>query len=136
MVNAYTDNKSLALDALDTLFNRRNFDEAAKLWSSAYIQHSRLVPSGREGLFQLVRNRPEGTRYEPGLTLAEGEFVMVHGRYAQPGHRALIAVDIFRVQAGLLTEHWDVLQEEATAAESAGGYPMFGERFADNSQNG
>ncbi|TDK39219.1 hypothetical protein E2F50_03595 [Rhizobium deserti] len=126
------DGRTLALEALDLLFNRRDFVAAAERWSSDYIQHSRMVPGGREGLFDLVRGLPDGTRYEPGRAMADGEYVMIHGRYSVPGARALVAMDMFRLRDGLLVEHWDVLQEEATAAESAGGHPMFGNRFASD----
>ncbi|MEV4607404.1 nuclear transport factor 2 family protein [Neorhizobium sp. LMR1-1-1.1] len=128
-MGSLTTNKSLVLDALDILFNKRDFETAAERWSLDYVQHSRLVPPGRDGLFGLVRSMPEGTRYEPGLAMADGEFVMIHGRYAQPCQRALVAVDMFRINNGILVEHWDVLQEEATIEESAGGHPMFGDQF-------
>jgi hypothetical protein len=32
-------------------------------------------------------------------------------------------------KTGLLAEHWDVLQDEATQAESVSGLPMFGNTF-------
>ncbi len=124
------DNKAHVLDALDALFNRRDYEKAAALWSPDYIQHSRFVPPGRDGLFELVGSLPEDARYQPGLAMADGDHVMVHGRYAVPGRPALISVDIFRLENGMLVEHWDVLQEEATATESAGGHPMFGSDFA------
>jgi predicted SnoaL-like aldol condensation-catalyzing enzyme len=129
-MNRETDGRTVALEALDLLFNRRDFVAAAKRWSSNYVQHSRLVPGGREGLFDLVRGLPDGARYESGTAMTDGEYVMIHGRYSIPGRRALVAMDMFRVRDGLLVEHWDVLQEEATADESAGGHPMFGDRFA------
>jgi NAD(P)-dependent dehydrogenase (short-subunit alcohol dehydrogenase family) len=34
-----------------------------------------------------------------------------------------------RIENGRLAEHWDVLQDEATKAESKSGLPMFGDRF-------
>ena len=40
-----------------------------------------------------------------------------------------IAADVVRVADGLLAEHWDVLQDEATEAESQSGLPMFGTKF-------
>ena len=43
--------------------------------------------------------------------------------------RAWIAADRFRLKDGLLHEHWDVLQDEATADESKSGRPMFGDHF-------
>jgi predicted SnoaL-like aldol condensation-catalyzing enzyme len=38
-------------------------------------------------------------------------------------------VDIVRLQDGLIAEHWDVVQDEATAAQSKSGLPMFGDTF-------
>ncbi len=44
---------------------------------------------------------------------------------------AWIAADIVRFEDGKLAEHWDVLQDEATKAQSKSGLPMFGDRFPD-----
>jgi predicted SnoaL-like aldol condensation-catalyzing enzyme len=40
-----------------------------------------------------------------------------------------IAADVIRFEDGKLDEHWDVLQDEATQAESVSGLPMLGDRF-------
>ena len=40
-----------------------------------------------------------------------------------------IAADIVRLQDGLLIEHWDVIQDEATQEQSKSGLPMFGDKF-------
>ena len=59
--------------------------------------------------------------------MAEGNYVIVHGRFSGNGRpAAFIAADIVRIEDGKLAEHWDVLQEEATRAESKSGLPMFG----------
>jgi predicted SnoaL-like aldol condensation-catalyzing enzyme len=124
-------NKSIVLEAFDTLFNRRDYAAAENFWSPQYIQHSAHIAPGREGLFELTRNLPDTLAYEHGVIMAEGDFVMVHGRFSgNGGPAALIAVDIVRLENGILVEHWDVLQDEATAETSASGRPMFGERFA------
>src|ERR1700761_5073298 len=92
-------NKALVLKAFDTLFNERDYAAARGFWSPKYIQHSAHIEPGREGLFNLIRQTPATLRYEPGLILAEGEWVMVHGRFSDFGHTAnWIAVDILRVQ--------------------------------------
>jgi predicted SnoaL-like aldol condensation-catalyzing enzyme len=123
-------NKSIVLEAFDTLFNRRDYAAAEKFWSPQYIQHSAHIAPGREGLFELTRNLPDTLAYEHGIIMANGNFVMVHGRFSgNGGPAALIAVDIVRLENGILVEHWDVLQDEATAENSASGRPMFGERF-------
>jgi Uncharacterized protein conserved in bacteria len=122
-------NTALVLDALDTLFNKKDYAKAAQFWSDAYIQHSRLVPAGREGLFGLVRTIP-GARFEHDMVIAKGDFVWIHSRYTNSASSdALIGVDIVRIEKGKLVEHWDVLQDEATRSESAGGHPMFGTTF-------
>jgi predicted SnoaL-like aldol condensation-catalyzing enzyme len=37
-----------------------------------------------------------------------------------------------RLENGILVEHWDVLQDEATTLSSASGLPMFDARFPDS----
>src|SRR5882672_9881985 len=81
-------NKALVLEAFDTLFNKRDYAAAERYWSPAYVQHSAHIPPGREGLFELVRNLPPTLRYENVLTIAEGEFVMLHGRFSGIGQPA------------------------------------------------
>lgn len=123
-------NKDLVLEAFDTLFNRRDYAAAEKFWSSNYIQHSAHIEPGREGLFRLIQSLPPTLRYEPGLIVAEGEWVMVHGRFSGFGAPVnWIAADILRICDGLLVEHWDVIQDEATEEQSKSKNPMFGDRF-------
>jgi predicted SnoaL-like aldol condensation-catalyzing enzyme len=124
-------NARLVLEAFDTLFNKRDYDAAERFWSPDYIQHSAHIAPGREGLFTLIRNSPANLKYESGLVLANESFVMLHGRFSGTGlARNWVAADIVRVENGVLVEHWDVLQDEATQAESLSGRPMFGEAFA------
>jgi predicted SnoaL-like aldol condensation-catalyzing enzyme len=124
-------NTALALDALDTLFNKKDYEKAAQFWSESYIQHSRHVPAGREGLFGLVRTLAD-VRFEYDMVIAKDDFVWVHSRYTSSAMAAaLVGVDILRIENGKFVEHWDVLQDEATRSESAGGHPMFGDTFGD-----
>jgi predicted SnoaL-like aldol condensation-catalyzing enzyme len=37
----------------------------------------------------------------------------------------MVAVDIFRVTDGKVVEHWDVMQEEVPASDTASGNSMF-----------
>ncbi|HTU55478.1 MAG TPA: ester cyclase [Acetobacteraceae bacterium] len=124
------ENKALVLEAFEALFNKRDYDAAERFWSDRYIQHSAHIPPGREGLFDLVRGLPDSSRYENQLIVAEGDYVIAHGRFSGNGRPAAwIAADIVRIEDGKLAEHWDVLQDEATEADSKSGLPMFGERF-------
>ena len=123
-------NKALVLDAFDTLFNKRDYAAAEKYWSPDYIQHSAHIEPGRDGLFNLIRNAPDTLRYEHQLIVAEGDYVIIYGRFSGHGPPvAWIAADIVRIENGILAEHWDVLQDEATKAQSKSGLPMFGSNF-------
>ncbi len=125
-------NKALVLDAFDTLFNKRDYAAAEKYWSPNYIQHSAHIEPGREGLFNLIKSLPPTLKYEPGTIVAEGDFVIVHGRFSNFGLPVnWIAADILRIENGILVEHWDVIQDEATEAESKSGLPMFGDKFLE-----
>ena len=123
-------NKAFVLEAFETLANRRDFVAAERFWSPHYIQHSAHIPPGRDGLFNLVKASPPDRRYENSLTVADGDYVMLHGRLTTTGPAPKrITADIVRMQDGLIAEHWDVVQDEATAEESKSGLPMFGDTF-------
>jgi predicted SnoaL-like aldol condensation-catalyzing enzyme len=123
-------NKALVLEAFDTLFNKRDYAAAERFWSDRYIQHSAHIAPGREGLFDLIRSSPAALRYENQLIVAEGDHVITYGRFSGQGQPAAwVAADVVRIEDGKLAEHWDVLQDEATQAESVSGLPMFGDRF-------
>jgi predicted SnoaL-like aldol condensation-catalyzing enzyme len=122
-------NKAIVLEAFNTLFNRRDYAAAESFWSPDYIQHSAHIEPGRDGLFNLVKRLPPTLKYEPGTIVAGGEFVIVHGRFSGFQAVSWIAADILRIKDGLLIEHWDVIQDEATKEESKSGLPMFGTEF-------
>src|SRR5258705_8381773 len=123
-------NKALVLEAFDTLFNKRDYAAAERFWSPDYIQHSAHIEAGRNGLFNLVKSLPATLKYEPGTIVAEGNLVIVHGRFSGFGAPVnWIAADIVRIKNGVLVEHWDVIQDEATEEQSISKRPMFGSKF-------
>jgi predicted SnoaL-like aldol condensation-catalyzing enzyme len=125
-------NKAIVLAAFDTLFNKRDYTAAERFWSPNYIQHSAHIEPGRDGLFNLIKSIPPTLRYEPGVIVAEGDFVIIHGRFSGFGLPVnWIAADIIRMKDGILLEHWDVIQDEATKEQSKSGNPMFGDSFPD-----
>jgi predicted SnoaL-like aldol condensation-catalyzing enzyme len=123
-------NRALVMEAFDTLFNKRDYAAAERFWSPDYVQHSAHIAPGREGLFNLIKSVPPTLKYEPGMIVAEGDLVIVHGRFSNLGLPVnWIAADIVRIQNGILVEHWDVIQDEATEEQSKSGRPMFGKTF-------
>ncbi len=131
IVTTVATNKAIVLEAFDTLFNKRDYKRAERFWSPGYIQHSAHIGPGQTGLLELTKALPETLRYENHFAVAEGDLVILHGRFSGHGlPRNWIVADIVRLENGVLVEHWDVIQDEATAAESKSGLPMFGKQFA------
>ena len=98
-VKSSAETKAFVLQAFDTLFNRRDYAKAAEFWWRGYLQHSAHIAPGRDGLFNLVRSAPNTLRYENALIVAEGDYVMLHGRFTGNGRpRAWIAGDILRME--------------------------------------
>jgi predicted SnoaL-like aldol condensation-catalyzing enzyme len=63
--------------------------------------------------------------------VAEGDFVILHGGFSDFGLPVnWIVADIVRMKDGILVEHWEVIQDDATRESSKSGRPMFGEKFA------
>src|SRR5579859_91986 len=91
-------NKALVLEAFDTLFNKRDYVAAERYWSPDYIQHSAHIAPGRKGLFNLIKSLPPTLKYEPGTIVADGDFVIVHGRFSGFQVVSWIAADILRIK--------------------------------------
>jgi predicted SnoaL-like aldol condensation-catalyzing enzyme len=118
-------NKEIALKVLKGAFIDRDPSVVARYFSPNYIQHNPLIPNGRDVIPGLIAGLSKDFSYEPGMAVADGDLVMVHGRYVGWAPKPMIAVDIFRVVDGKVAEHWDVMQEEVPASATASGNPMF-----------
>src|SRR5262249_21753903 len=78
----------------------------------------------------LTRLRSEPPGDVPGPLMAEGDYVILHGRFSGFGLPVnWVVADILRIEDGVLVEHWDVIQDEATQEQSKSGRPMFGDSF-------
>lgn len=118
-------NRALVLDAMTSLFQRHDASAVERLYADDYIQHNPNIPQGRDALEALVGELSKDVYYEPGLIVAEGDFIAIHGRIRGWADEPQVVVDIFRVEAGKLAEHWDVLQTEVSTAAGVAGLSMF-----------
>ncbi len=123
--NSTEANKTLVLEGLKGVFIERDPAVIDRLFSPDYRQHNPQIPNGPAAVKALLGNLSRDFKYEPGLVMADGDYVSIHGRYTGWGPKPMIAVDIFRVAGGKIVEHWDVMQEEVPAAQSANGNSMF-----------
>ncbi|SDO69487.1 nuclear transport factor 2 family protein [Afipia sp. GAS231] len=123
--NSTEANKTLVLEGLKGVFIERDPAVIDRVFSPDYRQHNPQIPNGPAAIKALLGNLSRDFKYEPGLVMADGDYVSIHGRYTGWGPKPMIAVDIFRVAGGKIVEHWDVMQEEVPAAQSANGNSMF-----------
>ncbi|SFH79029.1 nuclear transport factor 2 family protein [Albimonas pacifica] len=124
-------NTALVLEAMTALFQRHDASAVGRLYAADYAQHNPDIPQGRDALQTIVESLSPEVRYEPGLTIAEGDLVAIHGRIHGWASAPQVVVDVFRIENGRLAEHWDVLQAEVPATRSAAGLAMFDPREAE-----
>jgi len=117
-------NRQIALRALTGAFINRD-PNVVEHFTANYIQHNPTIQNGPAAIKDLIPKLPKDFSYQPGMAVAEGDLVMVHGRYVGWGPKPMVAVDIFRLADGKVAEHWDVMQEEVPASATASGNPMF-----------
>ena len=117
-------NRQIALRALTGAFINRD-PNVVEHFTANYIQHNPTIPNGPAAIKDLIPRLPKDFSYQPGMVVAEGDLVMVHGRYVGWGPKPMIVVDIFRIEGGKVAEHWDVMQKEVPASDSANGNSMF-----------
>jgi predicted SnoaL-like aldol condensation-catalyzing enzyme len=120
---AQESNKDFVVKAMTELLINQDITAVDRYWAEDYIQHNPAIKSGSAEVRAAFAQPPAGFKYEIGMVIAEGDLVVLHGRYTGFGPKPFVAVDIFRVEDGKIAEHWDVLQEEV--AETASGNPMF-----------
>ena len=117
-------NKEIVLEVLKRAFIDRDPTVVEQYFGKNYKQHNPLIPDGPSAIAAMIPTLT-GLTYELGMAVADGDRVMVHGRYTGWGPKPMVAVDIFRVEGDKVVEHWDVMQEEVPAGNTASGNAMF-----------
>jgi predicted SnoaL-like aldol condensation-catalyzing enzyme len=102
-------NQLLVLEAITGVFVNRDPSVLDRLFSTDYRQHNPQIPDGTAAIKAVMASLGTEFKYEPGFVVAQGDLVMIHGRYTGWGPKPMVAVDIFRVADGKVAEHWDVM---------------------------
>ena len=116
-------NVDIVLTAMRELFADKDLTAIDRYWAEPYIQHSPQMPNGLDTLRNVVPNL-EGFSWEPQRIAAQGDLVFTHSTVHGWAPNPVAIVDIFRLVDGRIVEHWDVVQDLVSPAESVSGNPM------------
>lgn len=116
-------NKQLVLDFYQQVLLEGELDRVNQFITDAYIQHNPGVKDGKAGLIEFLSPMAKPAEGKPRgkivRAMAEGDLVMVHVHwYGWPTERGTATIDIFRIEKGLIAEHWDVVQAVPETAKN------------------
>ncbi|MGW3492945.1 nuclear transport factor 2 family protein [Streptomyces sp. NPDC001020] len=118
-------NTALVRDFMETVWNQGHTDTAAKYIAADLVQHNPNLPDGLDaltGLIDMLRGQMPQMRFDIKRTAADGDLVFVHSHFTPaPGEDGQAVVDIFRIENGIIVEHWDVHQD--IPATTTSGHP-------------
>ena len=109
-------NKAVVRDFYTTVLIGRDVDAAPRFVRQDYIQHNPQVPTGLKGFMDTFRERfaqklPSDYKRELLNVVGDKEMVVIYARQTWTGsdgqHHQALGFDMFRVQDGMIAEHWD-----------------------------
>jgi predicted SnoaL-like aldol condensation-catalyzing enzyme len=110
-------NLKLVLDMFEAVLNPMDSSAVDRFIAPGYIQHNQMAEPGREGLkrfLDMIRAETPEAVHDIKRAFVDGEHVTVHYHVRRwPGDSGWAVIDIFRVEDGLIAEHWDVMQDVA-----------------------
>ena len=109
-------NKAIVRDFYATVLIGRNVDAAPRFMRQDYVQHNPQVPTGLKGFMDTFRQRfaqklPSDYKRELLNVVGDKDMVVIYVRQTWTGsdgqHHQALGFDMFRVQDGMIAEHWD-----------------------------
>lgn len=138
-------NKRLVYDMWRTVMNGGQVEQADKFLTLDYIEHNTMANTGREAFKQRIVAQKNGERMKKVpdkvlddvvTILAEGDYVAMAfvSHYQEPDGSGKTYTstkfDIFRIENGLIAEHWDSVQRAkgvmVATPEEGGPVPVVG----------
>ena len=108
-------NLDLVLAMFAQVLNPMDSSAVDRFIAEDYIQHSQLAEPGREalkGFLDMIRQDTPEAVHDIKRAFVDGDHVVVHYHVRRwPEDTGWAVIDIFRVEDGLIAEHWDVMQD-------------------------
>jgi predicted SnoaL-like aldol condensation-catalyzing enzyme len=108
-------NLTLVLEMFEAVLKPMDSGAVDRFIAPDYIQHNQMAEPGREGLkrfLDMIKAETPDAVHEVKRAFVDGDHVTVHYHVRRwPGDLGWAVIDIFRVEDGLIVEHWDVMQD-------------------------
>ncbi len=108
-------NLALVLAMFEHVLNPMDSGAVDRFISPDYIQHNQMAEPGREGLkkfLDMIKAQTPEAVHDVKRAFVDGDHVTVHYHVRRwPGDNGWAVIDIFRLENGLIAEHWDVMQD-------------------------
>jgi predicted SnoaL-like aldol condensation-catalyzing enzyme len=108
-------NLDLVLGMFAEVLNPMDSSAVPRFIAPDYIQHNQAVEPGREALMAFldtIREQTPEAVHDVKRAFVDGDHVTVHYHVRRwPDDLGWAVIDIFRVEDGLIVEHWDVMQD-------------------------
>jgi predicted SnoaL-like aldol condensation-catalyzing enzyme len=116
------DTKSFVIQAVSELTTTPDTMAALRrYYSPQFVQHSPLCGDGWEGLQQLTdKAKSGGAQYELLRAFGADNMAVLHARVTGLAEVPLILFNLYRVEDGLIAEHWEGVGPETDAGMTAG----------------
>ena len=118
-------NLDLVLAMFENVLNPMDSAAVDRFISPDYIQHNQAAEPGREGLKRFldkIRAQTPEAVHDVKRAFVDGDHVTVHYHVRRwPGDLGWAVIDIFRIENGLIAEHWDVMQDVVEGGPNPNG---------------
>lgn len=108
-------NLKLVLDMFEHVLNPMDSGAVERFISADYIQHNQGAPPGRDalkGFLDMIKGETPEAVHDVKRAFVDGDHVTVHYHVRRtPDDLGWAVIDIFRVENGMIAEHWDVMQD-------------------------
>ena len=108
-------NLALVMDMFEQVLNPMDSAAVDRFIAPGYIQHNQSAEPGREGLkafLDMIREATPDAVHDIKRAFVDGDHVTVHYHVRRwPDDLGWAVIDIFRIEGGMIAEHWDVMQD-------------------------
>ena len=109
------ENLEFVLRMFEQVLNPMDSAAVDRFIAPGYIQHNQMAEPGREGLkrfLDMIRRETPEAVHDVKRAFVDGDHVTVHYHVRRwPDDMGWAVIDIFRLENGLIAEHWDVMQD-------------------------